>query len=106
MTPSLGMSDRLVTAVRTAYHAAVSQLRGTEAGRSLSRLLGRHLPMLKARLVRRYVTYDRSMQRLADEDLASPRPWKLPPVPPGLGGAERAVFIRLSRRYLQSDVRG
>lgn len=100
------MPDRFTGAVRNAYHAAVSRLRGTAAGRTVSGLLGRHLPWLKARLVRRYVVYDRTLQQLPDEDPGLPSSARLPPPPADLGDAERAVFLRLTRRHLQPGARG
>lgn len=106
MTRPHVLPDRLAVAVRTAYHAGISRLRGTAAGRVVSDLLGRHLPGLKARLVRRYVVYDRTLQQFSDDDPDLPQPARLPPPPADLGDAERAVFLRLTRRTLQSAVRG
>ena len=100
------MPDRFAGTVRNACHAAVSRLRGTAAGRAVSGLLGRHLPGIKARMVRRYVVYDRALQQLPDDDPGLPPLARLPSPPADLGDAERAVFLRLTRRHLQPAVRG
>ncbi|MFT8244337.1 hypothetical protein [Roseomonas sp. BN140053] len=84
--------------LRGGFRGGVAILRGVPAGQQLSRGLGRLAPGLKAGLVRRFLAYERSRTGGEDAFPAPAGPRSLPLPPPELGGAERAVFLRLAAR--------